>query len=240
MIKEESFMNNLKKDAVTAIVPVFNEEDTILIVLKNLLDIDLINQIIVIDDASRDNTVNNIKKLSDDKLFLIENSQNLGKGATIRQALKYITSEFVCVQDADLELNPSYIKNYFEIAVKDNLDVVFGSRFKNLRIEGYPIKLSLANKLYTLIINFLTKHNFEDVNCGHKFFRTNVLKDLKFKENHFGADPEISYLVGRKKLKHIDYQIAFKARGKKQGKKITWIDGLKFFKVIYKTHKNYK
>jgi len=229
-----------KNNLVSVIVPVFNEEKTISDVLKSLSDISIINQIVVVDDNSTDGTVEIIKQNFINDVFLIENNNNVGKGATIRQALKVVDSEFCCIQDADLELNPKYIIDYFNLINSMNLDVVFGSRFKNLKIDGYPLKLSFANKLYTFLINFLTNHNFQDVNCGHKFFKTEILKNLDFTENHFGADPEIAYIVAKKKLKHADFQIDFVARSKKQGKKITWIDGLKFFKVIYETHKKYR
>tara|TARA_B100000963_G_scaffold289786_1_gene259378 strand:- start:305 stop:1009 length:705 start_codon:yes stop_codon:yes gene_type:complete len=229
-----------KNNLVSVIVPVFNEEKTISDVLKSLSDISIINQIVVVDDNSTDGTVEIIKQNFINDVFLIENNNNVGKGATIRQALKVVDSEFCCIQDADLELNPKYIIDYFNLINSMNLDVVFGSRFKNLKIDGYPLKLSFANKLYTFLINFLTNHNFQDVNCGHKFFKTEILKNLDFTENHFGADPEIAYIVAKKKLKHADFQIDFVARNKKQGKKITWIDGLKFFKVIYETHKKYR
>lgn len=229
-----------KNNLVSVIVPVFNEEKTISEVLKSLSDISIINQIVVVDDNSTDGTVEIIKQNFINDVFLIENNNNVGKGATIRQALKVVDSEFCCIQDADLELNPKYIVDYFNLINSMNLDVVFGSRFKNLKIDGYPLKLSFANKLYTFLINFLTNHNFQDVNCGHKFFKTEILKNLDFTENHFGADPEIAYIVAKKKLKHADFQIDFVARNKKQGKKITWIDGLKFFKVIYETHKKYR
>ena len=229
-----------KNNLVSVIVPVFNEEKTISEVLKSLSEISIINQIVVVDDNSTDGTVEIIKQNFINDVFLIENNNNVGKGATIRQALKVVDSEFCCIQDADLELNPKYIVDYFNLINSMNLDVVFGSRFKNLKIDGYPLKLSFANKLYTFLINFLTNHNFQDVNCGHKFFKTEILKNLDFTENHFGADPEIAYIVAKKKLKHADFQIDFVARNKKQGKKITWIDGLKFFKVIYETHKKYR
>ena len=229
-----------KNNLVSVIVPVFNEEKTISEVLKSLSDISIINQIVVVDDNSTDGTVEIIKQNFINDVFLIENNNNVGKGATIRQALKVVDSEFCCIQDADLELNPKYIIDYFNLINSMNLDVVFGSRFKNLKIDGYPLKLSFANKLYTFLINFLTNHNFQDVNCGHKFFKTEILKNLDFTENHFGADPEIAYIVAKKKLRHADFQIDFVARNKKQGKKITWIDGLKFFKVIYETHKKYR
>ena len=229
-----------KNNLVSVIVPVFNEEKTISEVLKSLSDISIINQIVVVDDNSTDGTVEIIKQNFINDVFLIENNNNVGKGATIRQALKVVDSEFCCIQDADLELNPKYIVDYFNLINSMNLDVVFGSRFKNLKIDGYPLKLSFANKLYTFLINFLTNHNFQDVNCGHKFFKTEILKNLDFTEDHFGADPEIAYIVAKKKLKHADFQIDFVARNKKQGKKITWIDGLKFFKVIYETHKKYR
>lgn len=229
----------MKNNLVSVIVPVYNEEKTIEKVLNELSSLSIVNQIIVIDDNSSDRTLEIIQKIRINKLLLIENKENVGKGATIRQALNFVDSEFSCIQDADLELNPKYILDYFHLAKSMNLDVVFGSRFKNLRIKGYPLRLSLANKFYTFLVNFLTNYHFEDVNCGHKFFKTDVLKKINFTENHFGADPEIAYIVAKNKLNHADFQIDFIARNREEGKKITWVDGIKFFKIIYKTHKKF-
>ena len=230
----------MKKNGISVVVPVFNEENTIALVLKNLIKIDEVNEIVVIDDNSADKTVNEIKKVISSKIILIENSENLGKGATVRQSFPHLLSEYSVIQDADLELDPAYIKEYFKLATKNDLDVVFGSRFKNFRIDGYPFSLSLANKIYTELINYLTSSKYSDVNCGHKFFKTNELLKIDFKENHFGADPEISYIVAHKKLAFSEYKINFTARNKSQGKKITWLDGLKFFKIIFNVHRRFK
>tara|TARA_B100001250_G_scaffold216563_1_gene185825 strand:- start:97 stop:813 length:717 start_codon:yes stop_codon:yes gene_type:complete len=234
-----SDVNKFKK-GISAIVPVYNEENTIELVLNSLNEINEINEIIVIDDNSTDKTINVIKRFQSKKIILINNKLNLGKGATIRQAFPYLLSEYSVIQDADLELNPKYIIKYLDLAESKNLDVVFGSRFKSFRIEGYPLSLSFANKIYTGLINYLTGSKYSDVNCGHKFFKTDILLNLDFKENHFGADPEIAYIVSHKKYRFTDYKVDFKARGRSEGKKITWIDGLKFFRIIYKVHKRFK
>ena len=126
------------------------------------------------------------------------------------------------------------------MAIEKDLEVVFGSRFKSFRVEGYPISLSFANKVYTGLINLLTGSTYSDVNCGHKFFKTDVLINLDFKENHFGADPEMAYIVANKKYSFSQYNIDFKARNKSEGKKITWLDGIKFFKIIYRVHRSLK
>ncbi len=116
----------MKKNGISVIVPVFNEENTIALVLKNLIKIDEVNEIVVIDDNSADKTVNEIKKVISSKIILIENSENLGKGATVRQSFPHLLSEYSVIQDADLELDPAYIKEYFKLATKNDLDVVFG------------------------------------------------------------------------------------------------------------------
>ena len=98
------------------------------------------------------------------------------------------------------------------MAIEKNLEVVFGSRFKSFRVEGYPISLSFANKVYTGLINLLTGSTYSDVNCGHKFFKTDVLINLDFKENHFGADPEMAYIVANKKYSFMLFYCRFYSR----------------------------
>ena len=230
----------MTKKGVSVIVPVYNEEKTIKKVLFELVNIKEVNEIIVIDDNSIDKTIEIIKRLKSSKIILIQNNSNLGKGATIRQAFPHLLSKFSVIQDADLELNTKYIVKYLNMAIEKDLEVVFGSRFKSFRVEGYPISLSFANKVYTGLINLLTGSTYSDVNCGHKFFKTDVLINLDFKENHFGADPEMAYIVANKKYSFSQYNIDFKARNKSEGKKITWLDGIKFFKIIYRVHRRLK
>ena len=230
----------MTKREISVIVPVYNEEKTIKLVLDELENINEVNEIIVIDDNSVDKTVEIIEGFISSKIIFIQNRSNLGKGATIRQAFPHLISNYSVIQDADLELNQKYIVKYLNMAIEKNLDVVFGSRFKTFRVEGYPISLSFANKVYTGLINLLTGSTYSDVNCGHKFFKTDVLKNLNFNENHFGADPEMAYIVAHKKYSFGEYKIDFKARNKSEGKKITWLDGIKFFKIIYSVHRRLK
>lgn len=230
----------MTQKGISVIVPVYNEEKTIKKVLDELVNIKEVNEIIVIDDNSIDKTIEIIKRLKSSKIILIQNKSNLGKGATIRQAFPHLLSKFSVIQDADLELNTKYIVKYLNMAIEKDLEVVFGSRFKSFRVEGYPISLSFANKVYTGLINLLTGSTYSDVNCGHKFFKTDVLINLDFKENHFGADPEMAYIVANKKYSFSQYNIDFKARNKSEGKKITWLDGIKFFKIIYRVHRRLK
>ncbi len=230
----------MTQKGISVIVPVYNEEKTIKKVLDELVNIKEVNEIIVIDDNSIDKTIEIIKRLKSSKIILIQNNSNLGKGATIRQAFPHLLSKFSVIQDADLELNTKYIVKYLNMAIEKDLEVVFGSRFKSFRVEGYPISLSFANKVYTGLINLLTGSTYSDVNCGHKFFKTDVLINLDFKENHFGADPEMAYIVANKKYSFSQYNIDFKARNKSEGKKITWLDGIKFFKIIYRVHRRLK
>ena len=227
----------MNKKGISVIVPVYNEEKTIKKVLHELANIKEVNEIIVIDDNSIDKTIEIIKSFKSSKIIFIQNDSNLGKGATIRQAFPHLHSNYSVIQDADLELNPKYIVKYLNMSVEKNLDVVFGSRFKTFRVEGYPISLSFANKIYTGLINLLTGSTYSDVNCGHKFFKTDILINLDFKENHFGADPEMAYIVAHNKYSFRHHNIDFKARNKSEGKKITWLDGIKFFKIIYRVHK---
>ena len=209
----------MTQKGISVIVPVYNEEKTIKKVLDELVNIKEVNEIIVIDDNSIDKTIEIIKRLKSSKIILIQNNSNLGKGATIRQAFPHLLSKFSVIQDADLELNTKYIVKYLNMAIEKDLEVVFGSRFKSFRVEGYPISLSFANKVYTGLINLLTGSTYSDVNCGHKFFKTDVLINLDFKENHFGADPEMAYIVANKKYSFSQYNIDFKARNKSEGKK---------------------
>ena len=149
---------------LSILIPVYNEEKTILKVLERIKEVkinELEYQIIVINDGSTDKT----KKLLEDnkQLYnsLVNNQKNSGKGFSIQKGIEIINGDVVIIQDADLEYDPINYTKILEPFLLGVADVVYGSRFIGGR--GY-VRLHyyfhyLANKILTNICNFFTNLN---------------------------------------------------------------------------------
>lgn len=225
---------------ITIIIPAFNEEKTIKKIIKKILSIKLhTKQIIVIDDCSNDNTKKILKKNFANRIDkIIYHKKNLGKGAAIRSAQKYVKGDIVIIQDADLEYDPKdYQKLIKPIIINKNV-VVYGSRVlgKNrYRTKGF---LSLSriffNHVLTLFSNFLNNQNLTDAHTCYKIFPAKIFKKLKLIENDFAFCPEVTTKLSKMGVKIIELPITYKGRTVKQGKKIGIIDGFRALYVLTK------
>ena len=215
------------------IIPVYNEKNFILEVLKRVnnqkKNFDI--EIIVSDDGSTDGTK---KILEENKVLydhLINSNINLGKGSAIKKAIEKINGDFVLVQDADLEYNPNDFGKLFEPAMNCNADIVYGSRF----MGGNYVRLHffwhyLANKILTLISNIFTNLNMSDIETGYKLIKTSALKSINIEEKSFGIEPEITIKLAKKNFIFYEVPISYEGRSYEEGKKIGWKDG---FRAIY-------
>ena len=223
---------------ISIVIPCFNEENTIGEIIKRVLTEtqnfqNLEFEIIIIDDASKDETINEIKKNNDKRIKLFVNSQNFGKGYSLRKGIKEASGDIILFQDADLEYNPSDYKKLLKPIVEGNADVVFGSRF----VGGNEKRVlyfwhRIGNLILTLLSNMCTNLNLTDMENGYKVFRSNVIKNLNFSENRFGIEPEITAKIAKKKLKIYEVGVSYFGRTYAEGKKITWKDGLSALRCI--------
>ena len=223
---------------LSILIPVYNEEKTIIAVLERIKktkveDIDY--EIIVINDGSTDAT----KKLLEDNntLYnsLINNSRNSGKGFSVKQALKISTGEYIIFQDADLEYDPKEFPLLLDPIIKNKADVVFGSRFQS----GRPHRVvyfwhRVGNGVLTLLSNFFTDLNLSDMETCYKAFRTEVIKSIEIKENRFGFEPEITAKIAKMDLRIYEVGISYYGRTYDEGKKIGWKDGVRAIYCILK------
>ena len=189
---------------ISIIIPVFNEEFTILKVLKKIKEVQKnISQdfeIIVINDGSTDNT---IKILKENEIFydkLIDVSINRGKGNAINEGFKNSSGDIILIQDADLEYNPEEYQKLLMPFQKFNADVVFGSRFKSSEINRVLFFWhSLANKMITLVSNVFSDLNLTDVETGYKVFKKDIIKEINIEEKRFGFEIEITHKIANLK-----------------------------------------
>ena len=219
---------------LSIIIPCFNEERTISQVIQKILKQEQIDkEIIIVNDGSTDNTIDQIKKIPDNSknLHLINHKNNLGKGAALVTGFKNATGDLILIQDADLEYDPSDYNQLIKPFYKTDAQVVYGSRF----MGGDYVRLHyfwhfIANKLLTNMTNVFTNLNMTDMETGYKVFKKECLENITLLEKGFGIEPEITIKLAKKKYVFYEVPISYSGRSYEDGKKITIKDA---FKALY-------
>ena len=221
------------------IIPVYNEKNTIEIVVDKVLQYkELSSKMIIVDDGSTDGTqdiLNNLKIKHPDRIKILNHEKNLGKGAAIRTAIKNLDSDIVLIQDADLEYDPSDYSKLIKPILNNKADVVYGSRF----LGGQQVRVHLfwnylANKILTLTTNILVNMNFTDMETGYKVFKTKVLQSIEVQENSFTFEPEITIKLAKKKFIFFEVPISYYGRSYEEGKKIKIKDAFLALYCLFK------
>ena len=215
---------------LSVVVPCFNEEATVAAVLDRVLASPYTAEVIVVDDGSTDATADAVEKAAaeDDRIRLHRQGRNRGKGAALRRGFAEATAEFVIVQDADLEYDPSDWEVLLEPLLEGRADVVFGSRF----VSSQPHRVlyfwhSVGNKVLTLASNAFTNLNLTDMETGYKAFRREVIQSIDLQEDRFGFEPEVTAKVAAGGWRVFEVGIAYSGRTYAEGKKIGWRDGVR-------------
>jgi len=224
---------------LSIIVPTFNEKTNILPVIKQLQDIPLEKEIVLVDDGSTDGTVNVIRtEVPDAGVKKIYNSANEGKGAAVRRGFKDCRGDYVVIQDADFEYNPDDLLRLLRYAEDKGAQVVYGSRF--LGPARYPSFWHRTfHFLINRLVNVLYRTRLTDVETCYKLLSTDVFRKLDLSENGFNIDPQITTELIRLGYNIPEVPISYSPRTYSQGKKITWLDGIKAF-LFFLTEKKKK
>jgi len=217
-----------KKTTLSVVIPVYNERATIEEILRRVGAAPLDKEIIVVDDGSTDGTREWLESRRDQQgIRLIVHPRNMGKGAALRDGFRAATGDIVIVQDADLEYDPSDYPRLVEPIADGRADAVFGSRF----LGSAPHRVLyfwhyVGNRLLTLLSNMFTNLNLTDMETGYKAFRRELIQAIELREDRFGFEPEITAKIARKKARVYEVGISYWGREYREGKKITWRDGL--------------
>ena len=229
--------------SLSIIIPVFNESLTIYKLLDTVNNLIIKNnikkEIIIINDFSKDDSQKEIlrfiKENISSKITFLENDLNIGKGGSIKKALKVVNGDYCIIQDADLELNPQEINDLLEPVLKKEAEIVYGSRFINSKKKKKESILNrIANKLLTALGNFCFGVRLTDMQTCYKLIPTKIFKELDLKENRFAFDPEVTAkLAKNKNLRWKEIPITYNPRTVDEGKKIRWRDGFRaLFSII--------
>ncbi len=222
---------------ISIIIPAYNEAHFLDKALQEVLDIQEFNEVIVINDGSKDNTKTILDVWAQkieyrDRLLVINHEINKGKGGALQTGFKAAKGDYLAIHDADLEYDPIDILHMYKVALKDNSDLVIGSRFlggKPQRISYYLNKV--ANKLLTFSMNVLYNKTFTDVYCCHKLFKKRLLEGYTIDTRGFEVDAEfLSKMIKYHNPRVIEVPSSYFGRTYEEGKKIKWLD---FFQVIF-------
>ena len=227
---------------LSIIVPVYNEEKTILEVISNLdkLVIPAVSkEVIVVDDGSTDKTREKLKNIKSAKIIFHE--KNSGKGSAVKTGIKKATGDYIIIQDADLEYDPQYIKILIEPIKQRKSEVVYGTRLKRMpNLSGEEKTLQFlthyfGNRFLSLVTSILYGQWITDMETGYKLFPKNALKGTKLNAKGFEFEPEITAKLMKKGYKILEIPIKVIPRGYDEGKKINTVrDGLRAVWSLFK------
>ncbi len=220
---------------ISVVMPVYNERDTIVEILRRVRAVDLPKEIIIVDDCSTDGTREILGSLPlSDGLKILYQPRNSGKGAALRAGFAQVTGDIVVIQDADLEYDPAEYPELIRPILENKADVVYGSRFLSGPHRVLFFWHSVGNRVLTTLSNMLTDLNLTDMETCYKVFRAELLKTVRFCENRFGFEPEFTAKVAKAHCRIYEVPISYSGRDYAEGKKIGWKDGVAALFIILK------
>lgn len=225
---------------LSIVIPVYNEEKTIHMILDKIKEVELINsinkEVILVDDCSSDDSIGAIERYIENNpelpMVLHKHEQNQGKGGALHTGINVANGDLIVIQDADLEYDPFEYNELLKPILDGHADVVYGSRF----MGGKPHRIlffwhSIGNGMLTLMSNAFTNLNLTDMETCYKMFRSEHIKSLDLKEKRFGFEPEVTAKISRiPKIRIYEIGISYYGRTYEEGKKIGWRDG---FRALY-------
>jgi dolichol-phosphate hexosyltransferase len=220
---------------LSILMPVYNEVATVERAVAAVLDaeLDVTTEVVLVDDGSTDGTSQVLESADwpDGRVRVLRHAQNQGKGAAVRTALAEARGEFATIFDADLEYEPEDLKALLPPLLDGTTNAVFGVRaFDGFTSHSYLYVL--GNRVVTLAANVLFNVYLKDLMTMHKAMRTDVFRSLPLKERGFAIEPEIAARLLQRGERIFEVPVRYKARATEEGKKLTWVDGLRVLRTL--------
>jgi len=229
---------------ISLVIPVYNEKASLEELLRRVVAVDMPKELIVVDDFSTDGSREVLSRLAErglaglegahpaneNRLELLFQEKNQGKGAALRRGFAAATGDVVVVQDADLEYDPREIPRLVGPILDGHADVVFGSRFIGETRRVLYYWHAVVNWGLTTLSNMTSGLNLTDMETCYKAFRRELIQSIRIEEDRFGFEPEITAKVSRAGARVYEVPISYHGRTYEEGKKIGWKDG---FRAVY-------
>jgi len=222
------------KIKLSILMPVFNEEATVIQAIESILtasypcDIELI----VVNDGSTDRTAHMLSQIESDRLVVREHPINQGKGAALLLAASEASGTHLLPFDADLEYFPEDIPKMLEPVMRGRCEVVYGARVLGYNTMYHSHWYAVGNRVLTCLANILFNAHISDLHTCLKLIPSSVLRQLRLKEMRFGLDTEITALLLKHGARPFEVPIGYISRSHAQGKKITWLDALACIRIL--------
>ncbi len=221
--------------AVSVVIPVYNERDTIAEIVRRVQAVGVHQEIVIVDDYSLDGTRDVLLELAQQSdIRVLMHGYNRGKGAALRTAFAEVEGDVVIIQDADLEYDPQDYPKLLAPIENGATDVVYGSRFLENAHQDPSSLHRFGNWVLTALSNFLTGQRLTDMETCYKVFRREVIQAINFQQNRFGFEPEITAKLSRMGKRILEVPISYDCRGYNEGKKIGIRDGINAIWCIVK------
>ena len=213
---------------LSLVIPIYNEAPHLeqFLTVIDQLELPVTKELVIIDDGSTDGSAEILRRFPfQSRIIVITHDRNQGKGAAVRAGLEQAMGEFIGIQDSDLETNVDDIPALLEPLLNDKADVVYGSRFKKSGVQVHRTFHYLVNRILTALSNVLSGLYLTDMETCYKFFRADVIKNVRLKSNRFGFEPEITARIARLQLRIMELPVTYFPRKYLEGKKMNWKDG---------------
>jgi len=229
----ESSKSSIESCTLSLIVPCYDEELTLARCIERVLELrseQLSLEIIIVDDCSNDRSLEVAHNLEEQhsEIKVLHHEVNKGKGAALRTGFANATGDFVGVQDADLEYEPLEYKKLLEPLLRDEADMVFGSRYLRPQTRrALYFWHTWMNKTLTFVSNMMTNLDISDMETCYKLFKRETIQSMDLKEDRFGIEPEMVAKIAQMRCRVWECAITYQPRTYEEGKKIDWKDGLR-------------
>lgn len=219
----------MAKDILSVVMPVYNEKRFILKIIDKVLALDIVKELIIVDDFSRDGTREILKGLKNDGRVKVHfHDKNMGKGAALRTGFSNISGDIVVIQDADLEYDPNEFPEMIKPIEEGVADVVYGSRLTGGRPQRvHMFWHKIGNNFLSLLVNFLYNSTLSDMETCYKMMKREIAAGMKIRSNDFSVEPEMTAkILKNKNLRVYEMPISYYGRTYAEGKKINWRHGI--------------